>query len=74
MYVDSDDLGGRFDDLRVFTLGGRLVRELTWTEAISTGWDGRNSKGNLVAGGVYLVVATTADGHSATGKIAVLGR
>jgi ligand-binding sensor domain-containing protein len=74
MYIDSDDLGGRFDELRVFTLGGRLVRELTWAQAISTGWNGRNSNGDLVAGGVYLVVATSSDGHSATGKIAVLGR
>lgn len=74
MYLDADALGGRFDELRVFTLNGRLVRELSWAEAISDGWDGRNEDGDLVAGGVYLVVATTADGNSATGKLAVLGR
>lgn len=74
MYLDANALGGRFDELRVFTLTGRLVRELAWSTAISTGWDGRNEDGELVAGGVYLLVATTSDGHSATGKLAVLGR
>ncbi len=74
LFIDANELGGRFDELRVFTLGGRLVRELTWSEAISGGWNGKNSEGHFVAGGVYLLVATTADGHSATGKVAVLGR
>lgn len=74
MFLDAISLGGRFDELRVFTLGGRLVRELSWSEAISGGWDGRNADGDFVAGGVYLLVATTEDGHSATGKVAVLGR
>ncbi|MCB9366091.1 MAG: hypothetical protein H6506_03165 [Calditrichaeota bacterium] len=74
MFLDANDLGGRFDELRVFTLNGRLVRKLSWSQAISSGWDGRNQDGDLIAGGVYLIVATTSDGHSATGKIAVLGR
>lgn len=74
LFLDATDLGGRFEQLRVFTLGGRLVKELSWSQAISGGWDGRNIDGNLVAGGVYLLVATTSDGHSATGKVAVVGR
>ncbi len=74
LFLDADALGGRFDQLRVFTLGGRLVRELSWTQAITNGWDGKNADGDFVAGGVYLLVATTGDGHSATGKVAVLGR
>lgn len=74
LFLDADELGGRFEQLRVFTIGGRLVRELSWSQAISSGWDGKNSEGNFIAGGVYLLVATTADGHSATGKVAVLGR
>jgi ligand-binding sensor domain-containing protein len=74
MFLEANSLGGRFNELRVFTLGGRLVREIPWSEAISDGWDGRNAEGDFVAGGVYLLVATTEDGHSATGKVAVLGR
>jgi len=71
-------LGGRFDDFRVLTISGRLVRKLDWTimtdPGSGGGWDGRNDKGDLVAGGVYLLVASTNDGKSAVGKVAVLGR
>ncbi|RPH94465.1 hypothetical protein EHM69_07345 [candidate division KSB1 bacterium] len=76
--VDPVKLGGRFDDLRVYTISGRLVRKLTWAQMTDPrsvgGWDGRNDDGELVAGGVYLMVATSTDGKSAVGKVAVLGR
>jgi ligand-binding sensor domain-containing protein len=76
MFVDHQRLGARFDEFRVFTVSGRLVRKLSWEEMINPqrGWDGRNDDGELVAGGVYLLVAATDGGSSATGKIAVLGR
>jgi ligand-binding sensor domain-containing protein len=74
MYLDAEEIGGRFDELRVFTLSGVLVRKLAWAQAISNGWDGRNMDGELVAGGVYLLVCTTQSGSSVTGKVAVLGR
>ena len=58
-----------------FTISGRLVRKLSWSEMIdpAVGWDGKNSSGERVAGGVYLLVATSNDGKSATGKIAIIG-
>ncbi len=76
MFVDHQRIGGSFDDFRIFTLSGRLVRELSWQQMIDpqTGWDGRTADGDLVAGGVYLLVASAANGNSATGKIAVLGK
>jgi ligand-binding sensor domain-containing protein len=74
LFIDPERLGGKFDEARVFTITGRLVRKLTWTDMTTRGWDGRNDDGVLVAGGVYLIVTTSADGHSATGKVAVLGR
>jgi hypothetical protein len=74
MFIDEDKLGGRFDEARIFTITGRLVRKLSWSQMISRGWDGRNDDGELVAGGVYLVVTISSDGSSATGKVAVLGR
>lgn len=72
MYVQDR---GVFDGLKIYTLTGRLVRSLTWREMITpgVGWDGRNSDGELVASGVYLLVTYTHDGKSARGKIAVLG-
>lgn len=74
MFLDPQKLGGKFDEARLFTITGRLVRELTWNDMITVGWDGRNDDGDLVAGGVYLIVTTSEDGHSATGKVAVLGK
>jgi len=78
MCVDPQRFGGRFDELRILTISGRLVRKLSWSQMLDCpqrgGWDGRNQDGDLVAGGVYLLVATTEDGKSTTGKVAVIGR
>jgi hypothetical protein len=76
MFINHQDLGGVFDELRVYTLTGRLVRKISWSQAINpnVGWDGRNGDGELVAGGVYLLVVSATDGSSATGKVAVLGK
>jgi hypothetical protein len=81
MCIDPERLGERFDDLRIYTISGRLVRKLTWREMTAAergggcqGWDGRNDDQQLVAGGVYVLVASTTDGRSITGKVAVLGR
>ena len=76
MFVNHQRLGGTFDKLRVYTISGRLVREIAWSQAINpnVGWDGRNDDGELVAGGVYLLTVSATDGSSATGKVAVLGK
>ncbi len=76
MFIDHERLAGRFDEFRVYTLSGRLVRKLSWSQMINpvVGWDGRNEDGDLVAGGVYLLVASSTDGNSVTGKLAVLGK
>lgn len=76
MFINHERLGGSFDELHIYTLSGRLVREILWSQAInpSVGWDGRNEDGELVAGGVYLLLVSASDGSSATGKVAVLGK
>jgi ligand-binding sensor domain-containing protein len=78
MRIDPGRLGGHFDEMRVFTLSGRLVRTLSWAEMTNPGrdggWDGRNNDHELVSGGVYIIVVASNDGKSATGKVAVLGR
>lgn len=76
MFVDHQRLGGAFDELRIYTLSGRLVKKLLWAEMIdpARGWDGRNADGDLVTGGIYLLVAAAENGSAATGKAAVLGR
>ncbi|MCB2210664.1 hypothetical protein KQI52_00965 [bacterium] len=59
-------------DIRFFTLSGRLVRTIDFTEASAEGWDGRNEDGEFVGSGVYYVVVTGPDGSSKTGKVAVV--
>ena len=58
--------------LRVYDIGGRLVREITRAELAAgdhrADWDGRDAGGRRVAAGVYLVRLETAD-SVATGRI-----
>ncbi len=68
--------------VKIFTVNGRLVRELTTktvlndgTKAVDGGrayWDGRDRFGNKVASGIYLYLAYTEEGKSTTGKFAVI--
>ena len=68
--------------VKIFTVNGRLIRELTTKTVLSDGtvavdggrayWDGRDRFGNKVASGIYLYLAYTEDGKSTTGKFAVI--
>jgi hypothetical protein len=58
----------------VYTMNGFLVRRYPFSGA--TGriltWDGKNDRGEGVAGGIYLIIARTDDGRQAMGKVAVV--
>ncbi|MCB0284267.1 MAG: hypothetical protein KDF60_16895 [Calditrichaeota bacterium] len=62
--------------VKIFTLNGILVRELTTENELVDGsratWDGEDYNGNRVASGIYLYLAFTDQGKAATGKIAVI--
>lgn len=60
-------------EMKILTAAGFLVRHLQKNE-IELGWDGRNSRGELVGSGVYLILAYDAAGNTATGKVAVIHR
>jgi len=64
--------------VKIFTATGRLVRELSATDDSVQGyqaaWDGKNSAGELVGSGVYLIAAYLRDGRSGVGKVAVIRR
>lgn len=64
--------GGLANDATVtlYDLNGRRVRSLSLLE-VEDGWDGRDTAGDLVGSGVYLVLVTSSGG-SAEGKIAVI--
>jgi flagellar hook assembly protein FlgD len=64
--------------LRIFTLSGLLVREWPQQVAIQNAyytqeWDGKNSNGETVARGIYLVnLLNVGDNVSVTRKVAVV--
>ena len=57
--------------VRIYTLDGILVQELSPTDTGGTTWDGRNEAGRAVASGVFLYVVDSPRGRKA-GKIAVM--
>ena len=59
-------LQGSSASIKIYTLSGELVREL---DGLS--WDGRNSRGSLVASGTYVFVLSTGKG-TARGRLAVI--
>ncbi len=64
--------------VKVFTIGGRLVKELTVragdVEGYQAVWDGKNGSGQWVGSGVYLITAYLASGRTGVGKVAVIRR
>lgn len=60
-------LQSRGTSIRIYTMDGRLVRDLK----TNTTWDGKNDSGKQVASGVYLVHVKT-DAGTQTGKLAVI--
>jgi len=54
--------------VNLYSAAGELVRELL----IGQQWDGRNSRGENVASGVYLVVIESDDGNVGRGKILLI--
>jgi ligand-binding sensor domain-containing protein len=60
-------------DIKILTISGKLVRQFTSPGGRVAYWDGRDDSGNLVASGIYLVVAYDTEGNNVTaGKVAVL--
>ena len=60
--------------VQILTVSGFPVRSFTQSEVKGRllTWDGTNDQGNLVAGGIYVVVAFTASGEHRVGKIALV--
>ncbi len=66
----------RMMNIYIFTLSGKLVKELPEKHDVgmgygSIGWDGRDTDGNIVSSGVYICLLETGSGSS-IGKIAVI--
>lgn len=70
--VDGLVVGSR---LRILSVDGRLVADLPTPGGRIGFWDGKNSSGEDVASGVYVVIGYSEDGQQVgTGKVAVVRR
>ncbi len=62
-------------DIKILSITGKLIAKFSSPGGRVAYWDGRDSEGNLVSSGVYIVVAYDKDGNNvASGKIAVLNK
>jgi thermitase len=59
-------LAGSGTDIKIYTMTGHIVRELS-----TPVWDGKNADGRLVASGSYMFVVKTSAGSS-SGRLAVI--
>lgn len=60
-------------DIKILTISGKLVRQISSPGGNIAFWDGRNQNGELVSSGVYIIVAFDKEGNNVvTGKVAVL--
>lgn len=63
----------RDTDIKIVSVSGKLVKEFSSPGGRVAFWDGKDSNGDLVSTGVYIVIAFDREGNSVTtGKIAVL--
>ena len=60
--------------VHVFSSSGFLVRRFSLNEVKGRRllWDGKNQEGEPVSGGIYLIVASTEEGNSSVGKVAIV--
>jgi hypothetical protein len=58
--------------IKIFTIAGHLVKELTADSAGFAPWDRTNSSGQHVASGVYIYLLIDPQGNDASGKIAII--
>lgn len=60
-------------ELKIISVSGQLIRQFTSPGGRVAFWDGKDSDGNFVASGIYIVVAYNQDGSSvASAKVAVI--
>lgn len=59
--------------VKILSLSGDLIAEFTSPGGRIASWDGRDSKGNIVATGIYIVVGFNKDGKKVgKGKVAII--
>lgn len=63
----------RDSQIKIFTVSGKMITNFASPGAGIATWDGRDDSGNLVASGVYLIVAYDTEGNNVgTAKVAII--
>jgi flagellar hook assembly protein FlgD len=63
----------RDSQIKIFTVSGKMITNFASPGAGIATWDGRDDSGNLVASGVYLIVAYDTEGNNVgTTKVAII--
>src|SRR5262249_47056352 len=58
--------------VKVFTVSAHLVAELPPSAGSTSSWDLKNNSGDNVASGIYIWLATSVDGQTDRGKMAII--
>ena len=56
----------------ILSIDGRIVRRLIGTGQTTITWDGRNTQGELLSSGIYLILAQFENGKTATSKMTLI--
>jgi hypothetical protein len=60
-------------NIKIFSISGNLIRDLITPGGRVASWDGRDTMGNIVSTGIYILVAYDQGANNvATSKIAVI--
>lgn len=63
----------RDSEIKILSISGSLITEFSSPGGRTAYWDGKDSNGNFVSTGIYIIVAYDSEGNSVlTGKVAVL--
>jgi hypothetical protein len=58
--------------IKLFTISGHLVKELSADSGGNAAWDRTNDSGHLVASGVYIYLIIDPQGNETSGKLAII--
>jgi len=68
----KSESGMNLTTVTILSIDGRIVRRLIGTGQTTITWDGRNTQGELLSSGIYLILAQFENGKTATSKMTLI--
>lgn len=68
----KDQNGTAIDQVKIYSMDGRVIRTLPGDGNTQVTWDGRNAQGNLVGSGSYLIQILLKSGTYAVGRMTLV--